>query len=69
MFLLFIPFAVFRIQIGVLRVAYNMTGNAAISLAHAYAFIFWGIADLIVMVMLVMYTFQYVRENSSAAGM
>jgi hypothetical protein len=51
--LLFIGFCVFRIQIGVLRVANNTTGNKAIGVAHANAFIFWGLADLIIFGLLV----------------
>jgi hypothetical protein len=50
---LFFGFAAFRIQIGVLRVQYNTTGNALIGEAHSNAFIFWGLADLLIFVLLI----------------
>jgi hypothetical protein len=53
MCLLFVGFLIFRIQIGVLRVQYNTTGNSLIGEAHSNAFIFWGLADLIIFGLLI----------------
>lgn len=53
MFLIFLAFSACRINIGALRVFYSVTGNAAISQAHSYAFICWGLADLIVLGLLI----------------
>jgi hypothetical protein len=53
MFGIFLAFAACRINIGVLRVIYSVTGNAAIGQAHSYAFICWGLADLIVLGLLI----------------
>jgi hypothetical protein len=68
---LFVGFTVFRIQIGVLRVQYNTTGNASIGEAHSNAFIFWGIADLLIFGLLVYNAYIEVtkHENSQSASL
>ncbi|KAJ3150446.1 hypothetical protein HDU86_006618 [Geranomyces michiganensis] len=59
-----VGFAGFRINIGRLRVRDNTTGNAAISEAHSWAFILWGLADLIIFMLLVLKT----RSDAKAAA-
>jgi hypothetical protein len=68
---LFVGFTVFRIQIGVLRVQYNTTGNALIGEVHSNAFIFWGIADLLIFGLLVYNAYIEVtkHENSQSASL
>ncbi|KAJ3345818.1 hypothetical protein HDU91_007226 [Kappamyces sp. JEL0680] len=61
MFVLFLGFAAFRIDIGVLRYRFNTTMNEDIAQAHAHAFVWWGVADLIVLVLLMHYTLDYVK--------
>ena len=68
MMFLFAGFAAFRINIGLLRVQYNVTGNIWISQAHAFAFMWWGAAELIVLGMLLFFTKQYVSSNTSQNG-
>jgi len=46
---LFLVFSAFRINIGVLRVQEDNVGSIDISIAHSRAFIVWGIADLIIL--------------------
>jgi hypothetical protein len=60
---LFVGFTVFRIQIGVLRVQYNTTGNALIAEAHSNAFIFWGLADLLIFVLLVYNGYVEIKKH------
>jgi hypothetical protein len=69
--LLFIGFVIFRIQIGVLRVQYNTTGNALIGEAHSNAFIFWGLADLIIFGLLIYNAHIEItkHENSQSASL
>ncbi|KAJ3225507.1 hypothetical protein HK099_006645 [Clydaea vesicula] len=43
---IFVPFAKLRINIGVLRVQFNVTNNEQISFAHSLAFIPWGFAEV-----------------------
>jgi hypothetical protein len=62
--LLFVGFSSFRIQIGVLRAGGNTLGNAGISKAHSDAFLWWGVADLIVLALLVWNTKKQVEMYS-----
>lgn len=48
MAMLFVVFAIFRIIIGIDRVRFNTTYNAQIARDHSYAFIIWGVADVII---------------------
>ncbi|KAI8821724.1 uncharacterized protein EV422DRAFT_429647 [Fimicolochytrium jonesii] len=55
-------FTGFRMNIGILRVRDNVTGNPAISEAHSWAFIIWGIADLLIFFMLVGKTYMDIHD-------
>ncbi|KAI8611663.1 hypothetical protein BC830DRAFT_1140233, partial [Chytriomyces sp. MP71] len=44
----FVIFAALRINIGRLRFAHNRLGDTDIGEAHSYAFIVWGISDLLI---------------------
>ncbi|KAI8901438.1 hypothetical protein BC833DRAFT_577723 [Globomyces pollinis-pini] len=46
--ILFLGFSGCRINIGRLRVMANLTMNTEIAAAHSYAFIFWGLADIVI---------------------
>jgi hypothetical protein len=69
MFFLLLGFAAFRIEIGILRVYYNTTENAQIAQAHAYAFLWWGVADLTVLTLLIFFTLEYVRDGERLTQM
>ncbi|KAI8849442.1 hypothetical protein BC829DRAFT_391765 [Chytridium lagenaria] len=53
MAVLMVAFAALRFNIGRLRFSNNALGNAAIANAHSYAFLVWGVADLIILFLLV----------------
>ncbi|KAJ3247870.1 hypothetical protein HDU78_002951 [Chytriomyces hyalinus] len=59
-------FAALRINIGVNRFKFNMLGNHEISVAHSWAFISWGIADLVIIVLLVMSTLTYMKNDAGS---
>ncbi|KAI8586376.1 hypothetical protein BDZ88DRAFT_429360 [Geranomyces variabilis] len=59
-------FAGFRINIGRLRVRDNTTGNAEISEAHSWAFILWGLADMIIFGLLILKTRSDVKDAAEA---
>ncbi|KAI8905096.1 hypothetical protein EDD86DRAFT_249308 [Gorgonomyces haynaldii] len=65
MALLFLPFVGFRVLIGYFRTRDNTTGNEDIQWAHSMAFIFWGIADLILFCLLVMVAYQKIRDHEA----
>eukprot|EP00475_Leptophrys_vorax_P017889 TRINITY_DN24461_c0_g1_i1.p1 TRINITY_DN24461_c0_g1~~TRINITY_DN24461_c0_g1_i1.p1 ORF type:complete len:360 (-),score=80.33 TRINITY_DN24461_c0_g1_i1:115-1194(-) len=46
---LFVVFAAFRVDIGVLRVQADSVSGLDITIAHSRAFVVWGIADLIIL--------------------
>jgi hypothetical protein len=61
--LLLIPFGFYRIQIGIHRVRLNLLDHDLIARAHSNAFVFWGIADLVVFGLLMLNTYQKVSPQ------
>ena len=61
---LFIIYAVCRIYIGILRMRFNTTMNPSIESAHSYAFLPWGVADLVLLGLLVQNTVEQVHSNA-----
>jgi hypothetical protein len=66
--LLLVPFAFYRIQIGLHRVRLNMLDHDVIAKAHSNAFVFWGIADLVVFSLLLLNTYQKVSPKFAASS-
>jgi uncharacterized membrane protein len=64
---LFIGFFGCRINIGVLRVKHNVINSLTISEAHSFAFIFWGLADVTVMGLL-LYAFNKNRKKDTVTS-
>ncbi|KAJ3170814.1 hypothetical protein HDU87_008698 [Geranomyces variabilis] len=64
--ILALGFAGLRINIGRLRVRDNTTSNSEILEAHSYAFIAWGLADLIIFALLLLKTRRDVKEVADA---
>ncbi|KAJ3110256.1 hypothetical protein HDU96_006759 [Phlyctochytrium bullatum] len=53
MLFLFLVFVGLRTHIGVLRYTNNTLNDRAIALAHSYAFLVWGVAEIVILVLLV----------------
>ncbi|TPX53443.1 hypothetical protein PhCBS80983_g06290 [Powellomyces hirtus] len=68
MAVLLVGFAGLRINIGRLRVRDNATGNDAISEAHSWAFIIWGIADIIIFVLLIVKMYRDIKDATNVTG-
>ncbi|KAJ3275842.1 hypothetical protein HDV01_006708 [Terramyces sp. JEL0728] len=66
MLVCFVAFASCRINIGVDRVRDNTTMNFAIAQAHSYAFLVWGISDLILFSLLIANTISQLKSNGSS---
>ncbi|KAI9326145.1 hypothetical protein DFJ73DRAFT_177437 [Zopfochytrium polystomum] len=56
-----------RLNIGRLRYAANRLMDSNIELAHNYAFLIWGSADLILMVLLALNVLEYASQKSNPA--
>ncbi|KAJ3322859.1 hypothetical protein HDV06_002720 [Boothiomyces sp. JEL0866] len=65
MFVLFLAFAGCRINIGINRVRDNTTMNFAIAQAHSYAFLVWGISDIILFSLLIANTINQLKVNAT----
>ncbi|KAJ3193604.1 hypothetical protein HK101_004538 [Irineochytrium annulatum] len=63
MLVLFIVFAALRVNIGRLRYSHNTLMDNDIEQAHSYAFVVWGIADLIIMVLLVWNVHEHIARS------
>jgi hypothetical protein len=63
---LLVCFTVFRGMIGFYRVRDNTTQNPAIAQSHSYAFIFWGLADLVIFTLLVQNTIHHMKNSTAA---
>ncbi|KAI8849441.1 hypothetical protein BC829DRAFT_391759 [Chytridium lagenaria] len=66
MAILLVIFAALRVNIGRLRFSNNALGNPAIASAHSYAFLVWGIADLIILFLLVWNVYDHVTKRTSS---
>jgi hypothetical protein len=66
MLALLFAFTIFRGVIGYFRVRDNTTMNLAIQQAHSWAFVFWGLADVVIFVLLVQNTIHHLRNSTSA---
>ncbi|KAI9337711.1 hypothetical protein DFJ73DRAFT_950670 [Zopfochytrium polystomum] len=62
--LLFLFFAGARLNIGRLRYSANLLSDPDIELAHNFAFLIWGLADLVLMVLLVLNVLDYAAGRS-----
>jgi hypothetical protein len=58
----FVGFAACRVMIGVFRLQANSVKNEMIDQTHGVAFLFWGIADLILFGLLVQNTISYLSS-------
>ncbi|KAJ3313232.1 hypothetical protein HDV04_002216 [Boothiomyces sp. JEL0838] len=65
MLLLFLAFAGCRINIGINRVQDNTTMNFAIAQAHSYAFLVWGVSDIILFSLLIANTIDQLKVNAT----
>ncbi len=67
LFLTFLAFAACRINIGALRVYASQVKNADIALAHSYAYICWGLADLVILGLLIANAYHLQKNSTGAA--
>ncbi|KAJ3191893.1 hypothetical protein HK101_007307 [Irineochytrium annulatum] len=65
MLVLFVIFAVLRVNIGRLRFSHNALMDNDIEQAHSYAFVVWGLADLIIMVLLVWNVHEHITRSAN----
>ncbi|KAJ3417606.1 hypothetical protein HDV05_000063 [Chytridiales sp. JEL 0842] len=68
MLTLFLLFAGLRANIGRLRYSFNTLQNEDIRHAHSYAFIVWGVADLIIVTLLVINVRDIVSKSYGSGG-
>ncbi|KAJ3417605.1 hypothetical protein HDV05_000062 [Chytridiales sp. JEL 0842] len=68
LFLLFLVFAGCRAYIGFLRFTQNMLTSPEIEAAHAYAYISWGIADLMILVLLCWNVWVHVKASGKGGS-
>jgi hypothetical protein len=66
MMALLVAFTIFRGMIGYFRVKDNTTMNAAIAQSHSWAFIFWGIADMVIFGLLIQNTVFHMKHSTAA---
>ncbi|KAJ3258149.1 hypothetical protein HK103_003967 [Boothiomyces macroporosus] len=65
MMICFVAFAICRVNIGYHRVKDDTTMNPEIAKAHSYAFLVWGIADLILFGLLIANTLNQLKVNAN----
>ncbi|KAI8618434.1 hypothetical protein BC830DRAFT_1108980, partial [Chytriomyces sp. MP71] len=63
----FVIFAGLRINIGRLRFAHNRLKDAEIGQAHSYAFIIWGITDLLIFFIMMYATAKQTSEKTGVS--
>ncbi|KAJ3327843.1 hypothetical protein HDU76_011027, partial [Blyttiomyces sp. JEL0837] len=68
MIVLFVAFVALRANIARLRFTHNVLMDDDIRTAHSYAYIAWGFADLVVLVLLVWNVLDQMRNLSNAGG-
>ncbi|KAJ3098280.1 hypothetical protein HDU96_011146 [Phlyctochytrium bullatum] len=63
MLTLAVVFAALRLNIGRLRFTENSLGSPSIATAHSYAFLVWGVADLVILALLVWNVMDHVKNR------
>jgi hypothetical protein len=64
MSILFLCYSGFRVMIGYLRVRDQVGESPEIANAHSFAFIFWGLADAIIFILLIKFTIDHLRKGN-----
>ncbi|KAJ3096783.1 hypothetical protein HDU96_000646 [Phlyctochytrium bullatum] len=61
-----VAFAVLRVNIGRLRFTENQLMSSHIANAHSYAFVVWGVADLVILFLLVWNVMDHIKRRVTA---